>query len=896
MLTKHYGKFVNPLSPCAKSLGHGKKDDRLGAHPDAWQGPEARKNRSRPQMLRKVQQLRMRFHDAHFTLSSTSRDIVSMAGEKRGCVDSIEFRNGALRVQGWVQDCQLVTLGIGGLNRSASPVMSRVDVSQALGIEPQIGFDVILPLSAEHFTANPQAVLMFSCEDGQLSPVHIDFTPLWIARLKTDVAFVGAMGRAFPVGLRWLAKRAPRDRTRMLDLLAVKPIESQKTLKNELFTPLANRPVPDPQRITIILPVYGAFDLLEEVLERVEQNTDLPFHLIVIEDCSPDPRVRTYLRDRLKSMVDTSVTLIENAENLGFIGSVNLGLERALGGDQPPLPKDCKEGPIVLLNSDAFVPAGWASRLIAPMHKAAGVASVTPLSNDAEIMSIPILCQATDLKAGDVDRLDAAAARLNPLFATADVPTGVGFCMAMARPWLAKVPSLDPIFGRGYGEEVDWCQKVWDLGATHVAIGNLFVEHRGGSSFGSAEKRAMIAKNNGIVSSRYPNYDHDVQTFIREDPLLSPRLALAVKWAGLVADDAVPIYLAHTLGGGAESYLSNRLPQDISQLGAAIVLRVGGHLAWRIEVHTVEGILVGETDSTAFVKHLLGQLDRRHLIYSNAVGAADPEKIPAVLLGLFDPDVDQLTVLVHDYYMISPSYTLLGSDGQYRGPNIAGSSDTAHQFRNSAGRVGPIEEWQAKWSPLLHAANAIEVFSHNSGDILRDLWPDLDRKITVKPHVLPYEIAPVEVAQNPSQAVIGILGAINFAKGAAVIQEIAKQRPDQKIVVIGKVDPLFKMPPNVTIHGGYAPVDIPNLARHYGVTTWLIPSIWPETFSFTTHEALATGLPVITFDLGAQGDAARGAANGATLSFDHANPPNTGTLATSVIEHLAKDQRPALSL
>lgn len=32
--------------------------------------------------------------------------------------------------------------------------------------------------------------------------------------------------------------------------------------------------------------------------------------------------------------------------------------------------------------------------------------------------------------------------------------------------------------------------------------------------------------------------------------------------------------------------------------------------------------------------------------------------------------------------------------------------------------------------------------------------------------------------------------------------------------------------------------------------------------SFTTHEMLATGLPVMAFDLGAQGEAVRKAANG----------------------------------
>jgi glycosyltransferase involved in cell wall biosynthesis len=36
-----------------------------------------------------------------------------------------------------------------------------------------------------------------------------------------------------------------------------------------------------------------------------------------------------------------------------------------------------------------------------------------------------------------------------------------------------------------------------------------------------------------------------------------------------------------------------------------------------------------------------------------------------------------------------------------------------------------------------------------------------------------------------------------------------------------------------------------------------MPSVWPETYSFATREALATGLPVFAFDIGAQGEAVR---------------------------------------
>ena len=66
---------------------------------------------------------------------------------------------------------------------------------------------------------------------------------------------------------------------------------------------------------------------------------------------------------------------------------------------------------------------------------------------------------------------------------------------------------LDVSFGRGYGEEVDWCQRIRAAGGQHYCAVNLFVEHRGGQSFGSEEKTRLIAKNNALISKRYPEYD-----------------------------------------------------------------------------------------------------------------------------------------------------------------------------------------------------------------------------------------------------------------------------------------------------------------------------------------------------------------------------------------------------
>jgi hypothetical protein len=79
-----------------------------------------------------------------------------------------------------------------------------------------------------------------------------------------------------------------------------------------------------------------------------------------------------------------------------------------------------------------------------------------------------------------------------------------------------------------------------------------------------------------MLSRRYPRYDAEVQDFLLKDPLRTPRLALAIAWAGFGARDGLPVYLAHSLGGGANMALEREIARDLRTCGAAVVLRVGG--------------------------------------------------------------------------------------------------------------------------------------------------------------------------------------------------------------------------------------------------------------------------------------------------------------------------------
>tara|TARA_R110002049_G_scaffold117332_2_gene270534 strand:+ start:116839 stop:119373 length:2535 start_codon:yes stop_codon:yes gene_type:complete len=807
-------------------------------------------------VLARLIQLFKRYAIQHGTLEKRGFDLIDTEGEVFGFLDRISLRHGRLVVEGWVHG-DMVGLICGDERRQKSPFLFREDVprprNSATYATPGFVLDLPMNLGRKHFWARHNG--------SQYVYALPDFNrrDLSVMRRRLAAPFIRDGLRALPAAFAWFTHRDAAARARVKSIMGFNEGIKAQLLRSDLFLDTAPGAtvvsVKTDTAITIILPVYNAFDLLQEVLQRVLDNTDLPYRLIIVEDASPDDRVRPFLQQwhaNLPADVVDDVQIIENEVNQGFIRSVNRAFEAALPhGDH-----------VVLLNSDAFVPAGWASRLIAPMLSHQNVASVTPMSNDAEIFNVPTMGKPSDLIPGQADALDNVAQRLNPDATFADAPTGVGFCMAMNIKYVTLEPQFDTIFGRGYGEEVDWCRRVTQRhGGRHLGHAGMFVEHRGGSSFGSTEKLKLVLANNQIIADRYQGYDQLVQDFIQHDPLSSPRLALGLAWAGLRAETAVPVYLAHDMGGGAEHYLQRRISDDLSENdnAAAVILRVGGALAWQIELYSQGGsVLRGETDDIDLVKQMLDLLPARRMVYSCAVGAREPLAVPALLTEMADGAAHELEVLFHDFLPLSPSYTLLDEDGVYRGvPKAGAPHGRAHQITTAAGRHLTLSDWRAAWGEMMQSADHITVFSGDSADIVAEAYPQASARIRIRPHEILHPVPTVSPGQAADDVpVIGILGNIGLQKGASLLQDLSRQLAKSKrarLVVIGNIDPTYTLAEPARVHGSYVLEDIPGLVARYGISQWLIPSIWPETFSYATHEAIATGLPVWSFDLGAQG-------------------------------------------
>lgn len=607
--------------------------------------------------------------------------------------------------------------------------------------------------------------------------------------------------------------------------------------------------------IDIVVPIYNGLDYLQALLPRIIANTDLPYRLILIDDASPDPEVVAYLQDFVRQHPET--LLLRNPVNLGFVATVNKGFELA-------------RGHFVILNQDTEVPPAWLSRLMRPLLEWPRVATVTPYTNAGSICSFPDFLEDCprfdDLSTEALDtyfqRIDADA--IGPI----ELPTGIGFCMAINKEAAEAVGAFDAVtFGRGYGEENDWCQRAIAAGYRNLMAPNLFVYHKHGGVFDSIEKQRLIADNLAKVNRRHPSYPVRVNRFIARDPLRALRELLLM----LVANQAsrtTHLVIDHALGGGANSFIDARRDEWLQD--DHIVMRLAyqpRQMHYGLDVHFRtwhHAFALSDADELLQLAELI-RFDAIHL--NSLVAHPDVEHMLALIGQLkAGASAGPLIFYLHDYHAICPVYTLLDQHGRYCGvpADLAVCKSCLRDHRGEFRVYHPdpdaldIRRWRAAWGALLSLAERILCFSQASADILRRAYPDprIERALCVEPHRTPPLITAIrQRATGASRPLtIGVLGAINFQKGigilAAMARRIARERLNIRICVIGYTsEPLPDAVATVT--GRYERAELPALVRQHGIDLFFLPSIWPETYLFTADEVMMLGLPLAVFDLGA---------------------------------------------
>ncbi len=602
--------------------------------------------------------------------------------------------------------------------------------------------------------------------------------------------------------------------------------------------------------IDIVVPIYNAPDDLRACLESVFAHTDpSAYQLTLIDDGSPDARVKVLLAEITASA--PQVRILFNEKNLGFTATVNRAFRETTHD-------------VLLLNSDTIVTPGWLTAMRACLGSAANIATVTPFSNNAEIASVPVWLQANPvLTATEVALMAQACADISDLN-WPDLPTGVGFCMLMRRAAIVAIGEFDEkTFGRGYGEENDWCQRALKAGWRNVLCTSAYVMHKGSQSFTDA-KQALVSTNIGKLNAKHPGYDLDIQRFIKRDPIAPYRNALRSRYAALSQSEKPGVlHILHGKDGGLERHARDLVQM---QVGARhyVLLALGER--WTIEDHAagvpVQSLQIDHRQDELWKDFFDGVCARFaiDLIHVHHISACRD----GLLLALAQTALPY-RVTLHDFYYACPAVHLLNSDDAYC--NAQTNLDTCQRCIDShphAPRV-KVEHWREANAALLAKAAQVIAPSDFTARTTQSYFKNI--AITTIPHATyakdTSEFSPIPAAQmSPLSGNISytltVVGAVGPLKGARNVEAIGKRLRERKlparIVLIGYLDrqfhPSVREDGHFVVHGRYSPEALPSLLSAYDTSLVLFPALGPETYGYTLSEVWLAGYAPLVADVG----------------------------------------------
>lgn len=215
---------------------------------------------------------------------------------------------------------------------------------------------------------------------------------------------------------------------------------------------------------SIIILTWNQLALTQACLASISRHTELPYELIMIDNGSSDGTV-TWLCQQAEA--DRRITIIENADNLGFAAGCNQGIRAAKGSR------------LVLLNNDTVVTPGWLSGMNELLERYPDAGIIGPMTNSASGIQVVQEVEYTP------ESLPTWVEAFHQRHRYRIIPQRriVGFCMLFRRELIEKVGLLDEAFGAGNYEDDDFCLRAELAGFRNMIAGDVFIHHEGGASF-----------------------------------------------------------------------------------------------------------------------------------------------------------------------------------------------------------------------------------------------------------------------------------------------------------------------------------------------------------------------------------------------------------------------------
>ncbi len=629
------------------------------------------------------------------------------------------------------------------------------------------------------------------------------------------------------------------------------------------FSLLYGKPQASTQGITIVIPVFNAYEEVRQCLDSVFQHTSIDAKLIIINDASTDELMQPMLEMAVANR--PNVQLVTNKKNLGYTATINRGINLAAEDD------------VVLLNSDTSVGPCWLQNMRVAAYHDVDIGTVTAISDNSGAFSVPSMGQANDFPVWLQPEEAVRAISHNSQMIYPQTPTGSGFCLYIRRELLAEIGVFDEeAFPRGYGEENDFCMRAIRAGWRHIVDDRTLVYHVRSASF-QGEKKALYKPGREVVDKRYPEYKSLVTHFVQSPQMDLMRYhvrKLLEHSNNLTAQPRTRVLFVISTKTGGTPQTNQDLMNGLGRRYHPLLLICDSKEISLYDARETDHVLceqiklrspINPTSHTSkeydnivgdlLVRYSVELVHIRHIAWHSLSLArlAKRLNIPTILS-------------FHDFYTICPTVNLLDENLVFCGGSCTATdgrcptpiwskyclTNLKHYF---------VKTWQQNMANMFEYVDAFVTTAPSAKALMTKIYPDLDRALfRVIPHGRDFphlQTEPTFVLRPPkANQPLRILfpGNIGSSKGAELIVAIKKLDLENRLEFhfLGRTRHFLK---SVGIlHGTYNRSDFDQWMQKIRPHCVGIFSIWPETYCHTLTESWASGVPVVAINKGAVGE------------------------------------------
>jgi len=262
-------------------------------------------------------------------------------------------------------------------------------------------------------------------------------------------------------------------------------------------------------KVDLIVLTYGQEDYTIRCFDTIlEHSSD--YRLVWVDNGSSSQSRKKVMKSFLKH--EKRLPIWSN-ENLGFVQGINLGVDMILKNQQ------IEAEYIGVLNNDIELTPSWLDKMTSVLDRNKSVGAVGPVSSAASSIQgweelfkrieVPFSDSLHDFDTNE--RAEIMDNKFGDQYVEA--PMGIScpmiafFCTLFRKEVFKKIGRLDTAYGVGYGDDDDFCRRMYDGGyRVAVALGSyVFHNHRTtfSANYESDVVRSIRRKNKAFYDKKF---------------------------------------------------------------------------------------------------------------------------------------------------------------------------------------------------------------------------------------------------------------------------------------------------------------------------------------------------------------------------------------------------------